>query len=152
MGENMSSDDAASIASTLQVILTEVRERFDGIDKRFDGLETRMDRLEARFDALEARMDTVEQRFEVIETQLAQLRQDTAQMWREIIQRIDERSEDLRRDMRVFMTEMRADWHRSLQLWDSQLDTRTLSLQGKIDALTVRVTAVERQLQRQSSE
>jgi chromosome segregation ATPase len=131
MDENLSSHDAASLASTLNVILTEMREGFAALNTRVDALEKRVDEVEA---------------------QLKQLRNDTAEMWREIGQRIDDRSDELRRDLSRFKSDFRSDLSQASQLSRSQIDFETQNLHGRIGALEERMTIVERRVASQTSE
>ena len=147
MNENMSSDNV-SIQTTLQVILTEIR----GLNVRFDGLETRLDALEARFDRLEARVDKLEARFDALEEKVDQLTRDTAQMWQEIVKRVDDRTDEIRHDLAVFKSDIRADLGRLSQLWRSQLDFESQNLHARIGDLEQRVAAVERRIDEKTSE
>jgi chromosome segregation ATPase len=131
MDENLSSHDAASLASTLNVILTEMRAGFGGLNTRMGALEKRVDEVEA---------------------QLKQLRNDTAEMWREIGQRIDDRSDELRRDLSRFKSDFRSDLSQASQLSRSQIDFETQNLHGRIGALEERMTIVERRVASQTSE
>jgi chromosome segregation ATPase len=152
MDDNLSSHDAASIASTLQVILTEMRGGFDGLNTRMDRLEARMDALEARIDRLEARIDRLEARMDSFEAKLVQLRNDTAEMWREIGQRIDDRSDELRRDMARFRADTRSDLSQMNQLWRGELNFEAQNLHERIGALEKRLAIVERRVGPQTTE
>ena len=64
----MASDDIT--IEILKSLRTEMRERFDGVDRRFDAMDQRFDAMDQRFDAVDQRFDTLDERVDLTSQRL----------------------------------------------------------------------------------
>ena len=136
----MTDDRWAQLESKLDTILEVVH----GTNARVGALEARFDALEARFDALEARVTT-------LEATVQQLAKDTAEMWRELVARIDAKSDELRQEMLAFRAELSADIHESHQIASRERNFIAKGIYTKIEMLDRRLTGVERHFVQQAT-